>query len=38
VLDAIALVRALFNPEDRVAWLGVLRAHGAGFRSRTCIA
>lgn len=26
VLDVIALARALFNPEDRVAWLGVLRA------------
>ena len=26
VLDALALARALFNPEDRVAWLGVLRA------------
>ncbi len=26
VLDALALARALVNPEDRVAWLGVLRA------------
>jgi ATP-dependent exoDNAse (exonuclease V) beta subunit len=26
VLDALALARALQNPEDRVAWLGVLRA------------
>ncbi len=26
VLDALALARALLNPEDRVAWLGVLRA------------
>jgi ATP-dependent exoDNAse (exonuclease V) beta subunit len=26
VLDALSLVRALLNPQDRVAWLGVLRA------------
>ena len=26
VLDALALARALLNPQDRVAWLGVLRA------------
>ena len=26
VLDALALARALLNPMDRVAWLGVLRA------------
>ena len=26
VLDALALGRALLNPQDRVAWLGVLRA------------
>jgi ATP-dependent exoDNAse (exonuclease V) beta subunit len=26
VLDALALIRALLNPQDRVAWLGVLRA------------
>ncbi|UWZ83742.1 UvrD-helicase domain-containing protein [Occallatibacter riparius] len=26
VLDALALARALLNPEDRVAWLGMLRA------------
>ncbi len=26
VLDALSLVRAVLNPQDRVAWLGVLRA------------
>jgi ATP-dependent exoDNAse (exonuclease V) beta subunit len=26
IIDALSLARALFNPEDRVAWLGVLRA------------
>jgi ATP-dependent exoDNAse (exonuclease V) beta subunit len=26
VLDALSLARALLNPEDRVAWLGILRA------------
>jgi len=26
ILDALSLARALLNPEDRVAWLGVLRA------------
>jgi ATP-dependent exoDNAse (exonuclease V) beta subunit len=26
VLDALSLARALLNPQDRVAWLGVLRA------------
>ncbi len=26
ILDALTLSRALLNPEDRVAWLGVLRA------------
>ena len=31
VLDALALARALMNPENRVAWLGVLRAPWCGL-------
>ncbi|MGB6691397.1 MAG: UvrD-helicase domain-containing protein, partial [Terracidiphilus sp.] len=31
VIDALSLARALLNPEDRVAWLGVLRAPWCGL-------
>jgi ATP-dependent exoDNAse (exonuclease V) beta subunit len=31
VIDALQLARALLNPEDRVAWLGVLRAPWCGL-------
>ncbi len=31
ILDALSLARALCNPQDRVAWLGVLRAPWCGL-------
>jgi ATP-dependent exoDNAse (exonuclease V) beta subunit len=31
IIDALSLVRALLNPYDRVAWLGVLRAPWCGL-------
>jgi ATP-dependent exoDNAse (exonuclease V) beta subunit len=31
IIDALTLARALLNPQDRVAWLGVLRAPWCGL-------
>jgi ATP-dependent exoDNAse (exonuclease V) beta subunit len=31
IMDALSLARALLNPQDRVAWLGVLRAPWCGL-------
>ena len=31
IVDALSLARALFNPQDRVAWLGLLRAPWCGL-------
>ena len=31
IVDAVALARALFRPQDRVSWLGVLRAPWCGL-------
>ena len=31
ILDALSLTRALLNPQDRVAWLGVLRGPWSGL-------
>ena len=31
IMDALAMARALFNPQDRVNWLGVLRAPWCGL-------